>query len=55
MISNYFVEKQIAQSRYDMCKECNHFIKITTQCKVCGCFMKVKVKFADSKCPLDKW
>jgi len=50
-----WVEKPVAQSRYDVCKKCDRFIPITAQCKECGCFMKMKVKFEHSKCPLGKW
>ena len=50
-----WVEKPIAQARYDVCKKCDRFIPITAQCKECGCFMKLKVKLKEVKCPLDKW
>lgn len=50
-----FVSKKIAQSRYDICKNCNRFNKITFQCKECMCFMKLKVKIATASCPLKKW
>jgi 5-formyltetrahydrofolate cyclo-ligase len=48
------VEKQIAQSRYDICKKCDKFLS-TKQCKECLCFMPLKVKFETSNCPLKKW
>jgi hypothetical protein len=50
-----WVDKSIAQPRYDICKTCNKFIALTAQCKECGCFMKVKVKLAGVVCPLKKW
>jgi hypothetical protein len=50
-----FVIKVIAQERYDKCKVCENFSKITTMCKECHCIMKLKVTFEDSKCPIGKW
>lgn len=50
-----WIEKPIAQARYDVCKKCDRFIPITAQCKECGCFMKLKVKLNEVKCPLGKW
>ena len=53
--TTFFLTKEEAQKRYDICKECDRFIPLTAQCKECGCIMKLKVKMRNSKCPLDKW
>jgi len=50
-----WVPKEVAQSRYDVCKQCDKFIPLTTQCKECTCIMKIKVKVAAVRCPLNKW
>jgi hypothetical protein len=50
-----FVTQPIAQARYDICKACEHFNNILYTCKQCGCFMKMKVKFQNSSCPIGKW
>jgi|3_EtaG_2_1085321.scaffolds.fasta_scaffold00721_4 hypothetical protein len=50
-----FVSSDIAQERYQTCEECDMFDKNTTRCKECGCFMRVKVNLANTKCPIDKW
>jgi hypothetical protein len=50
-----WVPKEVAQSRYDLCKQCDKFIPLTTQCKECLCIMKIKVKVEIAKCPLNKW
>ena len=42
-------------ARFAVCQECPELIKTTNQCKQCGCFMKLKVKLKEAKCPLDKW
>lgn len=49
-----FVNKEIAQERYDICKGCP-FLLPTKQCSKCGCFMKAKVKMAHAECPEGKW
>jgi hypothetical protein len=46
---------EIADQRYDICKACPELIKITKQCKKCGCFMNLKVKLAAAACPIGKW
>lgn len=45
----------IKNSRMDICLSCPEFIKLTTQCKKCGCLMNLKTKLEDSKCPIGKW
>lgn len=41
--------------RIKICQGCDNFIKMTTTCKICGCFMTFKVKFESVRCPLLKW
>jgi hypothetical protein len=49
-----FVPKDVAQERYNICKECPFFLP-TKQCSKCGCFMKAKVKLPNAECPEHKW
>ena len=49
------LSSEFAQARLDICKSCPELIKITTQCKKCGCFMTAKTKLEKSTCPLGKW
>lgn len=44
-----------SNERYEICKACPEFIKLTTQCKKCGCFMSAKTKLAQASCPIGKW
>lgn len=46
-------EKQL--ERFSVCSECPDLIKLTSQCKLCGCFMKIKVKLSHAECPAGKW
>lgn len=43
--------------RWDICKKCEQLTSLTKQCKICGCFMKLKTKIKGVTCPDDppKW
>lgn len=47
------VETMAAQ-RIAVCKSCAHY-SITSQCKLCGCFMPAKTRSVHAKCPVEKW
>ena len=49
------VEDAISQKRLDICRSCDKFLKATTQCTECGCFMNLKTKLPNAECPLHKW
>jgi hypothetical protein len=49
------VEEVVFQERMDTCKACPEFLKLTSQCKECGCLMTSKAKMQDAECPLGKW
>jgi hypothetical protein len=44
-----------AEFRYDICKSCPELIKLTSQCKKCGCIMSLKTKLEMASCPIGKW
>lgn len=48
-------EKELAEKRYAICNSCPELIKLTKQCKKCGCFMLAKTKLQLATCPLEKW
>lgn len=50
-----YTEKSVAEERLSICKGCPELIKLTTQCKKCGCFMTAKTKLKKATCPLGKW
>ena len=50
----FFLSKEHAQNRYNICKGCK-FLLPTSICQKCGCFMKFKVKLKSSTCPINKW
>jgi hypothetical protein len=39
--------------RYSLCQECQWFKNY--RCMQCGCFMKIKSKFAAMRCPIGLW
>lgn len=47
--------EELAGTRWAICEECPRLLKTTSQCKECGCFMKIKVKLKEAVCPLQKW
>lgn len=49
------VETDIAEERMNICRSCDNFISATTQCKECGCIMKMKSKLPNAFCPIHKW
>ena len=50
-----YVDDDVYQNRLNACRSCEHFFKPTTQCKKCGCFMKIKAAMKDASCPVEKW
>ncbi len=47
--------EQVSSERYSISKECPELIKLTKQCKKCGCFMAAKTKLQKAICPIGKW
>ena len=43
------------QRRYNICEVCEHFGKHYKRCKKCGCYLKMKIQFKVSECPIKKW
>jgi hypothetical protein len=44
-----------AEERLEICTACPELIKLTSQCKKCGCIMSIKTKLEAAKCPIGKW
>lgn len=53
--SDEYASDAIAEQRYSICKACPEFISLSTQCKKCGCVMKLKTKLISARCPIEKW
>jgi hypothetical protein len=53
--STEWASSEVAEERYSICKACPELVKLTKQCKKCGCFMVAKTKLQGAVCPLGKW
>ena len=49
------VSEQVLFDRLEICKECPFYMKITKQCRKCGCHMPWKAQLPHSYCPVGKW
>jgi hypothetical protein len=50
-----YVDEEASDARMTICNGCPKLIKLTKQCKECGCIMSVKTKLKLASCPLEKW
>lgn len=53
--SPVFATEEKQKERLDICQKCDYFSYRQSRCRQCGCFMKQKVKFESSECPIQKW
>ena len=54
-MSNFFVDSETFNFRFNTCRACEYFFSPTASCKVCKCFMRVKCSISQMQCPKDKW
>jgi len=47
--------EEIQKERMQSCLSCENLIQFTKQCNKCGCFMEMKTRLLDAKCPIGKW
>ena len=47
--------RAVMNERLQTCEQCDHYLPMSGQCDLCGCFMKLKTAMANSRCPIDKW
>lgn len=48
-------DRELIESRLEICNSCEWLNKRLVKCKKCGCFMKLKSTLKEAKCPLEKW
>jgi hypothetical protein len=48
------MEPLTPEQKLELCRQCEHFRSSTQQCKLCGCFMPLKV-LMPLACPAEKW
>lgn len=49
------VPGEVKSERYAICRACEHFVPMTTQCRKCYCAMGIKAWYAELSCPEGKW
>tara|TARA_R110000787_G_scaffold70091_1_gene155798 strand:- start:6688 stop:7107 length:420 start_codon:yes stop_codon:yes gene_type:complete len=54
-MSNFFVPDEIYKKRIKVCKGCQFYSSVLGNCRVCGCFMKLKARIASMGCPKNIW
>ena len=50
-----WASEEKSASRFEICKACPELIKLTKQCKKCGCLMHLKTMLEAATCPIGKW
>ena len=62
--SQVIASQEVAMERWEKCRRCESLLYDETnpdtgkkdgRCTHCGCFMNVKVHYAVSNCPIEKW
>lgn len=49
------LDEDVVEKRIEICRSCEHFIKDSQRCNLCGCFMNWKTRLTSAHCPIDKW
>lgn len=52
-MKSFLAPSDIVKTRIDICKNCE-FNKFKV-CTKCGCFIKLKTRFLQSNCPINRW
>ena len=53
---NFFKNRfKISDERIAICRECDKFNRVNSQCSEYGCFMDYKTLLPFVSCPLGKW
>ena len=55
LMSAEFVSPELRKVRMQICQGCPHFKRLMNTCGECGCQMNLKVMYAKSECPKQKW
>ena len=48
-------EDELQKYRINICEQCPLFRTNTRTCSMCGCFMDMKTKLLEARCPDGKW
>lgn len=48
-------DKELIESRLEICNQCEWLHKRLQKCRQCGCYMRLKSTLKQATCPLGKW
>lgn len=51
----FYLKAVDAYERLKVCEECDKYLKMAKICSACKCFMPLKTRLRQTKCPLEKW
>ena len=54
-MNRFFTNKETYKERLDICRGCDEYFKPTGNCKICGCFMRIKASISVMECPNEYW
>jgi hypothetical protein len=54
LIGKVFVDDLEKERRMSICRSCEHFSDLLSQCELCGCFLEAKTRLKAFHCALDK-
>lgn len=49
-----FASDAVRDSRLAICKDCE-YLAMGSNCKLCGCFVHLKARYAAASCDINKW
>jgi hypothetical protein len=50
-----YVDEETRQQRREICNKCPRRNPKMDTCRMCGCFLKLKIKLATEECPERNW
>lgn len=53
--NNELSSPEEAAKRLDVCRTCELYEQVSNRCSKCGCYLSMKVSWANEKCPMGKW
>jgi hypothetical protein len=53
-IKGDFATDEIRLARIETCKGCE-YLAMGSNCKLCGCFVHLKARYASASCDINKW
>lgn len=49
-----FATDEVRAERLEICKKCE-YLAMGSNCKLCGCFVHLKARYAAASCDINKW